>query len=451
MGRVRNAYTAKEKLAVVKYAEAFGNRAAGREFGVNEANVRLWRKNKDRLMKMLRTKQADRGLMAQFPEIESHLLEWVTDRRRQGIAVSTMEARLQARIIAQKLRVTNFGGSVKWVYAFMRRNNLSVRRRTHISQKLPEDNEEKLMQFQRYIIRARNDVDYELSQIGNADQTPLTFDIPYSTSINATGAKTVTINTTGNEKNRFTVMLACTADGGKLPPFVIFKRKTLPKNVKWPEGILIRCQDKGWMDDTLMRDWIKNVWGKRPGGYTKRSLLVLDSFRCHKSDDIREVLRDDHRTRLAIIPGGMTSVLQPLDVSVNKPMKVLLQRRWNEWYGGADHSYTATGRMRKPELQDVCQWIVDAWAELDPAIIVHAFKKCCISNRMDGTEDDVLWEDFVHRPDSNDDSDNDDESEEDYYEATPNTLTDEEFAKLFESDDSDEEFEGFDDADIRAI
>ena len=315
MGRVRNAYTAKEKLAVVKYAEAFGNRAAGREFGVNEANVRLWRKNKDRLMKMPRTKQADRGLKAQFPEIESHLLEWVTDRRRQGIAVSTMEARLQAHIIAQKLCVTNFGGSVKWVYAFMRRNNLSVRRRTHISQKLPEDNEEKLMQFQRYIIRARNDVDYELSQIGKADQTPLMFDKPYSTSINATGAKTVTINTTGNEKNRFTVMLACTADGGKLPPFVIFKRKTLPKNVKWPEGILIRCQDKGWMDDTLMRDWIKNVWGKRPGGYTKRSLLVLASFRCHKSDDIREVLRDDHRTRLAIILGGMTSVLQPLQGS----------------------------------------------------------------------------------------------------------------------------------------
>ena len=208
---------------------------------MNEANVRLWRKNKDRLMKMLRTKQADRGLKAQFPEIESHLLEWATDRRRQGIAVSTMEARLQARIIAQKLRVTNSGGSVKWVYAFMRRNNLSVRRHTHISQKLPEDNE-KLMQFQRYIIRARNDVDYELSQIGNPDQTPLTFDIPYSTSINATGAKTVTINTTGNEKNQFTVMLACTADGGKLLPFVIFKRKTLPKKVKWPEGILMPGQ-----------------------------------------------------------------------------------------------------------------------------------------------------------------------------------------------------------------
>jgi len=44
--------------------------------------------------------------------------------------------------------------------------------------------------------------------------------------------KTVSIRTTGHEKSHFTVMLlllACTADGGKLPPYIVFKRKTLPK------------------------------------------------------------------------------------------------------------------------------------------------------------------------------------------------------------------------------
>ena len=82
---------------------------------------------------------------------------------------------------------------------------------------------------------------------------------------------------------------------------------------------------------------------------------------------------------------------------------------------------------------------------------MHTFKKSCISNRMDETEDDVIWEDFVHSPHSTDDSDNDDEAAEDYYNATPNTLRDEEFTKLFESDECDNEFEGFDDADIKAI
>ena len=39
----------------------------------------------------------------------------------------------------------------------------------------------------------------------------------------------MTIKTTGAEKQRCTVMLAVTVDGGKLPPYVIFKRKTLPR------------------------------------------------------------------------------------------------------------------------------------------------------------------------------------------------------------------------------
>jgi len=43
-------YTAAEKLKVVRYAEADGNRAAGREFdGISEANVRLLRRQKTTL------------------------------------------------------------------------------------------------------------------------------------------------------------------------------------------------------------------------------------------------------------------------------------------------------------------------------------------------------------------------------------------------------------------
>jgi len=43
----RRSYTAAEKLKVIQYAEAHGNRAAGREFdGISEANVRLWRRQK---------------------------------------------------------------------------------------------------------------------------------------------------------------------------------------------------------------------------------------------------------------------------------------------------------------------------------------------------------------------------------------------------------------------
>jgi hypothetical protein len=58
--------------------------------------------------------------------------------------------------------------------------------------------------------------------------------MPYTSTIDTKGTKTVNIKTTGNDKNRFKVMLAVHALvllTGKLPPYVIFKRKTLPKEI----------------------------------------------------------------------------------------------------------------------------------------------------------------------------------------------------------------------------
>jgi len=51
------------------------------------------------------------------------------------------------------------------------------------------------------------------------------------------------IKTSGNEKTHYTVVLACCADGTKLPPLLIFllKRKMLPKDVI-PNGIYIHSK-----------------------------------------------------------------------------------------------------------------------------------------------------------------------------------------------------------------
>ena len=84
------------------------------------------------------------------------------------------------------------------------------------------------------------------------DDTPLTFDVLSNRTINHTGEKTIKIGTTRNEKNRVTVVLACAADGSKLKPMVIFKRKTLPK-VANKHGVVIAAQDKGWMDTEGMK------------------------------------------------------------------------------------------------------------------------------------------------------------------------------------------------------
>jgi hypothetical protein len=39
MGNIRKSYTARDKLKIITYAEAHGNRAAGREYDVGESNI----------------------------------------------------------------------------------------------------------------------------------------------------------------------------------------------------------------------------------------------------------------------------------------------------------------------------------------------------------------------------------------------------------------------------
>jgi hypothetical protein len=106
MGKIRHSFIAREKLKVISYAEAHGNLAAGREFNMNEINVRQWRRLKDRLQKMPRSKMADRGSSAHFPELEAELLQWVTNRRLQGYGVSTAELRLKGLHLAKKKQKT---------------------------------------------------------------------------------------------------------------------------------------------------------------------------------------------------------------------------------------------------------------------------------------------------------------------------------------------------------
>lgn len=202
----------------------------------------------------------------------------------------------------------------------MDRFGFSIRRRTTIAQKLPQDYEEKLIKFQRYGLVKRKEHDFDLKCIGNADQTPLMFDVVTNSTVSDRGVKSVPIVSTGHFKDRFTVMLACLGDGTKLPPYVVFKRKTLPKNLNFPKEVVVRCQAKGWMDEQLVQDWLRTVWSKVGGLSRRKSMLVWDSFRAHLSKPVCSTLRSIN-TECVVIPGGMTSMLQPLDVSINKPFK----------------------------------------------------------------------------------------------------------------------------------
>ncbi len=119
---------------------------------------------------------------------------------------------------------------------------------------------------------------------------------------------------------------------------------------------------------------------------------MLDSFRAHYTQPVIDGF-ERANSRSAIIPGGCTSKIQPLDVSINRPFKDSLKR---SWVGYMESQVNAGGagmvKIPKPSKQLVLNWVVAAWRELQkrPELIRRSFKVCGISNDLDGDEDELV-------------------------------------------------------------
>ena len=90
---------------------------------------------------------------------------------------------------------------------------------------------------------------------------------------------------------------------------------------------------------------------------------------------------------MVIIPGGLTSQVQPADVSWNKPFKAEL---YNEWMANGEKSYTPAGNMRPPDKKLCLEWVKLAWSQVSTEVVVNSFKACGISSSTEGSEDSLI-------------------------------------------------------------
>jgi hypothetical protein len=110
--------------------------------------------------------------------------------------------------------------------------------------------------------------------------------------------------------------------------------------------VIVRAQEKGWMTEELMLEWLKIVWSHRPGAFLNQpSVLVLDAFKGHVTDSMKDQLRK-MKIELVFIPGRMISVLQPMDVSINKPFKDRLRQQYLTWIVDLARELTEPGKIK---------------------------------------------------------------------------------------------------------
>lgn len=367
----RKSYTAETKLEAVKFARKFGTNAAAIEFEVAEQMINRWKQAEPALMTSPKNKRAFRGLRAKWPDVEKDLKAWVLERRSKQRAVNGPAMKREAIKIATKLGIRPFSPSNSWIQNFMRRNGLSMRRRTSVGQPLPKDCQSKKSSFRSF---CREFYDVSPNNFGNLDEVPVPFDIVSNRTVEVKGKDDISIASTGNEKTNFTVVLGILADGSKLPPMLIFKRKTLPKG-NFP-GVIIKANPTGWMNSDLMKEWIDEIWLRRanPAVKSEESVLVLDSARCHLTDNVKAEIQQ--HSKLAVIPGGLTRFLQPLDISVNKPFKDNLKAHWEEWMSDSrNDQFTLSGRKKRASYETVAEWVRKSFDAVPSSCIINGFRR----------------------------------------------------------------------------
>ena len=82
------------------------------------------------------------------------------------------------------------------------------------------------------------------------------------------------------------------------------------------------------------------------------SLLIMDSAPAHITEEIKNLYLSNNK-RLLFIPSGLTIVLQPLDVTINKLFKKGIRNRYAEYLiKNKNMSY-------KVNREDIIKWISD--------------------------------------------------------------------------------------------
>ena len=100
---------------------------------------------------------------------------------------------------------------------------------------------------------------------------------------------------------------------------------------------------------------VKISMGSRPRALNQPSMLVLDTFKGHLTDYLKNHLRN-MKIEFVVIPGGMTSVLQPEDVSINKPFKDRLRQKYLTWIADPARGLTETGEIKRAAPSEVVLW-----------------------------------------------------------------------------------------------
>lgn len=283
-----------------------------------------------------------------------------------------------------------------WYYRFLARYSYSIRKPTHIRQKLKDNSGTELWNFYNILYNLRKNYERENNNIViyNMDETLICFEMFANSTVAKIGSRNATIRSFGSDRARITIILCIGSNGEKIPPLVVFKGKKSSfkeksliqyissKNYK----IFALCQENAWADNFIFLYWLNNIFlNNKIIPNSQKKILILDRATTYYDKKLSEKLKKYNASYL-LIPPGLTRFIHPLDVSINAPFKKFLHH-WD-----TDYRINHLNR-KKPDCFEIIDAIVSIWyneSSITKEIIIKSFKITGISINLNGSENHLV-------------------------------------------------------------
>jgi hypothetical protein len=374
-----------------------GYKAVASKFNVHVSSIRDWVRQKDDLLQILNgahqqvrvRRRLDGGGRKLFmPKLEVALVDWIEGKNKMGLRVLDQYIQAKARSMHRSVELgqdkeefdVEFEASVGWLARFKCRHALVSRRETS-SRVLPPDARTVADDFIRAVTDMIQKHKIKPSNVLNMDQVPRYFETEGHSTITKKGSKNVVIRKGGSSHKRFTATFLIGMDGHIYSPHVLFSK--LKNKPTVDARVFVDVNHTGMWSDVTINSWLDQILKRRVQTSFHREpvLLLLDAYGPHIKLIESRVL-EKLNIFLLMVPKNMTSILQPLDVAIN--------RSFQQYYGKAYDTYlekaindssmqTKAGNVKVPSSLTVTKWVAD-WAEhhVSVEMIQKAFKVCGI-------------------------------------------------------------------------
>lgn len=150
-------------------------------------------------------------------------------------------------------------------------------------------------------------------------------------------------------------------------------------------GIVVEFNETAYMNDNLFLKYIELYLIPALGG--RPSLFALDLCSSHKPPAVLDILCRN-KIKPSLIPASCTGLLQPLDVSVNKPLKAKIRDLTDEAILDCENEFE---KWTVGDRRILTTWCVgDAWYQFcveKQDLVKRVFRKVGLSLPIDGSAD----------------------------------------------------------------